>query len=259
MARRFNARRYWANKPSCIRCGLRKPRRGTVCYMCRHKASPATAKVSAPLFDSKPATVSTPQASVPATPSPVAPTATPQPFSWRWIGAGLAAAIAFIYAIQGSGTSTQPPKRPARQAQTAHYQPAPTRSLPRAADAPTAPSQPRVAPTVYTPTSYSPTAQTPVAQAPVVQQVPTWTPTTTTTTRTDRYYDVNYRPPVGEHYVKGYYRKNGTYVSGHYRTNRDNSFWNNYSSKGNVNPHTGKVGTRRPPAYRAPSYRSSRR
>ena len=48
----------------------------------------------------------------------------------------------------------------------------------------------------------------------------------------------------GEHYVNGYYR-NGTYVPGHYRTNRDGSFSNNYSSVGNVNPHTGKAGTRR--------------
>jgi hypothetical protein len=59
------------------------------------------------------------------------------------------------------------------------------------------------------------------------------------------YYDPSYRPPVGEHYVNGYVRKDGTYVSGHYQTNPDKSFWNNYSSKGNVNPHTGKVGSRR--------------
>jgi hypothetical protein len=61
-----------------------------------------------------------------------------------------------------------------------------------------------------------------------------------------RYYDPTFRPAVGEHYVNGYYRSNGTYVSGHYRTNPDKSFWNNYSSRGNVNPHTGKVGTKRP-------------
>jgi hypothetical protein len=60
------------------------------------------------------------------------------------------------------------------------------------------------------------------------------------------YYDYNYRPPVGEHYVQGHIRRDGTYVQGHYQTNPDNSFWNNWSSKGNVNPHTGKVGTRLP-------------
>jgi hypothetical protein len=63
----------------------------------------------------------------------------------------------------------------------------------------------------------------------------------------DRYYDPSYRPPVGEHYVPGYYRKDGTYVSGHYQTNPDKSFWNNYSSFGNINPHTGKIGTKLPP------------
>jgi hypothetical protein len=62
-----------------------------------------------------------------------------------------------------------------------------------------------------------------------------------------RYYDPTYRPAVGHHYVNGYYRRNGTYVKGHYRTNPDNSFYNNWSTKGNVNPYTGKVGTRRPP------------
>lgn len=59
-----------------------------------------------------------------------------------------------------------------------------------------------------------------------------------------RYTDYTYRPPVGEHYVSGHYRSNGTYVTGHYKTNSDNSFWNDYSSKGNVNPHTGRVGAK---------------
>lgn len=61
-----------------------------------------------------------------------------------------------------------------------------------------------------------------------------------------RYYDYNYRPPVGQHYVQGYYRRDGTYVSGHYKTNPDDSFWNNWSSQGNVNPYTGRVGTKEP-------------
>jgi hypothetical protein len=39
-----------------------------------------------------------------------------------------------------------------------------------------------------------------------------------------RYYDYYYRPVVGEQYVRGYYRRDGTYVSGHYRTNPDDSF-----------------------------------
>ena len=52
-------------------------------------------------------------------------------------------------------------------------------------------------------------------------------------------FDPNYRPPVGEHYVAPYGRSSGTVVQGHYSTNPDGSFWNNYSSKGNVNPHSG--------------------
>lgn len=60
----------------------------------------------------------------------------------------------------------------------------------------------------------------------------------------DRYYDETYRPPVGDHAVRGYYRKDGTYVKPHRRTIPDNSFHNNWSSEGNVNPYNGKRGTR---------------
>lgn len=42
-------------------------------------------------------------------------------------------------------------------------------------------------------------------------------------------------------YVKGYYRKDGTYVKGHYRTAPDGNPYNNYSTPGNYNPNTGKV------------------
>jgi hypothetical protein len=49
--------------------------------------------------------------------------------------------------------------------------------------------------------------------------------------------------------VKGYYRKDGTYIRPHYRSNPDGNFYNNWSTVGNVNPYTGKPGTkRRPPA-----------
>jgi chromosome segregation ATPase len=61
-----------------------------------------------------------------------------------------------------------------------------------------------------------------------------------------RYYDPTYRPPVGSHYVKGHTRRDGTYVRGHRRTNPDGSFYNNWSSSGNVNPNSGIVGTKRP-------------
>lgn len=44
-----------------------------------------------------------------------------------------------------------------------------------------------------------------------------------------------------EEYVHGYYRK-GKYVKPYYRTKRDKTTRNNYSHKGNINPHTGKRG-----------------
>ena len=45
-------------------------------------------------------------------------------------------------------------------------------------------------------------------------------------------------------YTRGYVRRNGTYVSGHYRTNPDSTRINNYSTRGNYNPFTGKAGTK---------------
>lgn len=72
-----------------------------------------------------------------------------------------------------------------------------------------------------------------------------------TSTTSDRsslgsYYDPTYRPYVGDHYVESYMKSDGSWVRGHMRTNADDSFWNNYSSKGNVNPYTGRTGTRTP-------------
>ena len=42
--------------------------------------------------------------------------------------------------------------------------------------------------------------------------------------------------------VKGYIRKDGTYVPQHQRSAPDSSKLNNYSTEGNVNPYTGKAG-----------------
>lgn len=42
--------------------------------------------------------------------------------------------------------------------------------------------------------------------------------------------------------VRGSYRSNGTYVQPHYRSDPDSSRWNNWSTKGNYNPYTGKKG-----------------
>ena len=43
--------------------------------------------------------------------------------------------------------------------------------------------------------------------------------------------------------VNGYYRKNGTYVAPHYRSDPNNTVRDNYTYDGNTNPYTGKVGT----------------
>ena len=54
--------------------------------------------------------------------------------------------------------------------------------------------------------------------------------------------------------VDGYFRKDGTYVPPHYRSNPDSSRSNNWSSQGNVNPYTGERGTVNPYAPPAPTY-----
>jgi len=51
---------------------------------------------------------------------------------------------------------------------------------------------------------------------------------------------------AGETSVRGYTKKDGTYVAPHQRTTPDNTKGNNWSTKGNVNPHTGKPGTKEP-------------
>lgn len=56
--------------------------------------------------------------------------------------------------------------------------------------------------------------------------------------------------------VQGYVRRDGTYVAPHYRTTPDSNPYNNWSTRGNVNPYTGRVGTVDPYGYR-PSYPAS--
>jgi len=53
----------------------------------------------------------------------------------------------------------------------------------------------------------------------------------------------------GRVYVRGHVRSNGSYVMPHYRSSPDRSFWNNWSTRGNVNPYTGQLGTRSYPSY----------
>jgi hypothetical protein len=46
------------------------------------------------------------------------------------------------------------------------------------------------------------------------------------------------------HSVKGYTTKRGTYVAPHRQSNSDSTQRNNWSTKGNTNPSTGRAGTK---------------
>jgi len=46
--------------------------------------------------------------------------------------------------------------------------------------------------------------------------------------------------------VHGYVKKNGTYVAPYHKTKPDRTQRNNYSTKGNINPYTGKKGYKMP-------------
>ena len=48
----------------------------------------------------------------------------------------------------------------------------------------------------------------------------------------------------GVHNVKSHTTRSGTHVDGHRQTNPDGTKNNNWSAKGNVNPDTGKTGTK---------------
>jgi opacity protein-like surface antigen len=53
----------------------------------------------------------------------------------------------------------------------------------------------------------------------------------------------SYKAPV---YHSGYVKKDGAYVQPHYQTAPDSTKTNNWSSKPNINPYTGKEGTKDP-------------
>ena len=60
-----------------------------------------------------------------------------------------------------------------------------------------------------------------------------------------------------DQYVRGYTRQNGTYVQPHMQTNSNGNPFDNYSTRGNVNPYTGQIGTHNPHAVPpAPLYPS---
>jgi hypothetical protein len=47
---------------------------------------------------------------------------------------------------------------------------------------------------------------------------------------------------IGQVRVRGYVRKDGTYVAPHYRSSPNSTKADNYSTRGNYNPYTGKAG-----------------
>lgn len=49
--------------------------------------------------------------------------------------------------------------------------------------------------------------------------------------------------------VRGYYRKSGAYVQSYHRTSPNSTKLDNWSTKGNYNPYTGKRGTVSPYKY----------
>jgi hypothetical protein len=51
---------------------------------------------------------------------------------------------------------------------------------------------------------------------------------------------------ASSHYVRGYTTRSGTYVSPHRQTNPNGWKFDNWSTKGIINPYTGRRGTRNP-------------
>ncbi|HDZ62782.1 MAG TPA: hypothetical protein ENH40_06535 [Nitrospirae bacterium] len=49
---------------------------------------------------------------------------------------------------------------------------------------------------------------------------------------------------LADTYVRGYTKKDGTYVAPYYRTDSNSTRNDNYSTRGNTNPYTGKKGTK---------------
>jgi len=44
-----------------------------------------------------------------------------------------------------------------------------------------------------------------------------------------------------QQYIQGYCKKDGTCVDGHFRTRPNDTAYDNYSSRGNINPNTGRI------------------
>lgn len=61
-------------------------------------------------------------------------------------------------------------------------------------------------------------------------------------------------PVLADTSVSGYYKKDGTYVPPHRRSDPNGSKADNWSSRGNTNPYTGKEGTKDPYKPVKPKY-----
>ena len=65
-----------------------------------------------------------------------------------------------------------------------------------------------------------------------------------------KYNTTNYNSSSGTNsnhvFVEGYTKSNGTYVQGYYRTAPNSSIYDNFSTKPNINPYTGEIGTVKP-------------
>lgn len=59
---------------------------------------------------------------------------------------------------------------------------------------------------------------------------------------------------AGSKFNSGYIRKDGTYVQPHFKSAPNSTKFDNYSTRGNANPYTGKQGTVDPYAMPAPRY-----
>ena len=53
--------------------------------------------------------------------------------------------------------------------------------------------------------------------------------------------------------ISGYTNSYGTYVEPYYRTSPNSTVYDNYSTKGNINPYTGSYGTKLPDTYSSSS------
>lgn len=57
--------------------------------------------------------------------------------------------------------------------------------------------------------------------------------------------DIYSMPSFDVEYQSGYFKKDGTYVNSHFKTKKNGTKRDNYSTYPNINPYTGKIGSRK--------------